>query len=87
MGLLCDYLNDVIGVALTWQAVLIMIARDVRRYRLLMLPAVLEKLSFGPATVILYANDRALVAGAGTIDLVLAVLFALAFRSTGGEGV
>ena len=65
-----------------------MIATDVRRYRLLMLPAVLEKLpSFGLATVILYANDRASVAGAGPIDLVLAVLFSLAFRSTGGEGV
>ena len=64
-----------------------MIATDVKRYRLLMLPAVLEKPSFGLATVILYGNDRASVVCAGTIDLVLAVLFALAFRSTDGEGV
>ena len=64
-----------------------MIATNVKRYRLLMLPAVLEKPSFGLATVILYGNDRPSVAGAGAIDQVLAVLFALTFRSTDGEGV
>ena len=42
---------------MTWQVVFIMIATDVKRSRLLMLPGVLEKLSFGLATVILYAND------------------------------
>jgi hypothetical protein len=71
-----------IGVALAWQIVFLMIARDVQRYRLLMLPAILEKLSFGVAALVLFAQGRAaaLVAGAGGIDLLLALLFGLAFR-------
>ena len=73
-----------IGVALAWQVAFLLIARDVRRYRLMMIPAVLEKLAFGVAALVLYAQGRvaALVAGAGTIDLILAVLFALAFRAS-----
>ena len=71
-----------IGVALAWQFVFLMISRDVERYRLLMLPAILEKLSFGVAALLLFAQGRtaALVAGAGGIDLLWAVFFGLAFR-------
>jgi hypothetical protein len=32
-------------VALAWQVAFLIIARDVQRYRLFMLPAILEKLS------------------------------------------
>ena len=73
-----------IGVALVWQFVFVLIAHDVRRYRPLMLLAVLEKLSFGVAAVALFAQGRVAgsVAVAGAIDLVLAALFALAFRLT-----
>lgn len=73
-----------IGVALVWQFVLVLIAHDVLRYRPLMLLAVLEKLSFGVAVVALSAQGRVAgsVAAAGAVDLVLAALFALAFRLT-----
>jgi hypothetical protein len=67
-----------------WQAAFLLIARDVQRYRLMMLPAILEKVTFGAAAVMLYANGRvagSLVAG-GLVDLAFAVLFALAFRAT-----
>ena len=49
-----------------------------------MLPAVLEKVTFGVAAVLLYTNGRvagSLVAG-GIVDLVFAMLFALAFYAT-----
>lgn len=49
-----------------------------------MLPAVLEKLAYGVATVLLYANGRialAVIAG-GVVDFVFAALFTLAFRAT-----
>jgi hypothetical protein len=81
-----------IGVALVWQFVFLLIAHDVRRYRPLMVLAVLEKLSFGIAAVVLFAQGRVTssVAGAGAVDLVLAILFLVAFRATppmaGGEG-
>jgi len=82
-----EYFYGFIGVALAWQVAFLLIAKDVQRYRLVMLPAVLEKVTFGLAAVLLYANAR--VAGStvigGIIDLVFAVLFAAAFRATRGE--
>ena len=62
----------------------LIIAGDVLRYRLFMVPATLEKLSFGVAALVLYAQGRvaAFVAGAGIIDLLFAVLFVLAFRAS-----
>lgn len=79
-----EHFYGFIGVALAWQFVFLIIARDVQRYRLLMLPAILEKLSFGLAAVALYATGRVApsVVAVGSIDLVLATLFALAYRMT-----
>jgi hypothetical protein len=49
-----------------------------------MLPAIWEKLCFGVAALVLYAQGRvaAFVVGAGIIDLLLAVFFVLAFRAS-----
>jgi hypothetical protein len=79
-----EHFYGFIGVAIAWQWAFLLIARDVSRFRLFMLPATLEKLSFGAATLILYAQTRValLVACAGTIDLVLAAFFILAFRAS-----
>jgi len=79
-----EYFYGFIGVALAWQVAFLLIARDVQRYRLIMLPAILEKVTFGVAAILLYVNGRvagSLVAG-GIVDLVLAALFALAFHAT-----
>jgi hypothetical protein len=79
-----EHFYGFIGVALTWQLVFLLIASDVRRYRPLMLVAVLEKLSFGIAALVLYVSGRVAVsvAGAGTVDLLLGLLFAFAYRTT-----
>ena len=79
-----EHFYGFIGVALSWQFVFLLIARDVERYRPLMLMGVLEKLSFSLAVVMLYAADRvsAGVLGAGAIDLALGALFVLAFVSS-----
>jgi hypothetical protein len=84
-----EYFYGFIGVALAWQVAFLLIAQDVQRHRLLMLPAILEKVTFGVAAVLLYANGRVtgLTTGGGIIDLVFAVLFALAFWATrSGDG-
>lgn len=84
-----EHFYGFVGVALAWQVAFLVIARDVQRYRLLMLPAVLEKVSFGLATLVLYGRGRVVgsVAAAGGVDLAFAVLFILAFRATrGGDG-
>ena len=79
-----EHFYGFIGVALSWQFVFLLIARDVQRFRPLMLMGVLEKLSFSSVVVILYAVDRvsAGVLGAGVIDLALGGLFVLAFVSS-----
>ena len=74
-------------MALAWQVAFLLIASDVRRYRLMMIPAVLEKVTFGVAAMLLYTNGRvagSLVAG-GIVDLAFAILFALAFYATRGK--
>ncbi len=70
-----------IGVALAWQFAFLLIARDVQRYRLFMLPSALAKLSFGIAAIVLYAQSRVavFVVGAALVDTLLAVSFLVAF--------
>jgi hypothetical protein len=54
------------------------------RTNCLELPVVLEKLTFGLAALVLYVHGRMglLIAGAGTVDLVLAAVLVLAIRLT-----
>ncbi len=76
-----EYFYGFIGVAVAWQMVFLLIARDVQRYRLFMLPAVLEKFTWGLATLGLYAQGRLafVVVGFGIVDLILGTLFLFAF--------
>lgn len=82
-----EHFYGFIGVALAWQVAFVVIAKDVVRFRPLMIPAVLEKLTFSGAAVVLYAQGRAggPVLAAGLVDLVLAILFAAAYFVTPGE--
>lgn len=79
-----EYFYGFIGVALAWQVAFLIIARDPVRYRLLMIPAVLEKISFGIAAVVLFTQQRLpmMVLPFALIDLLLAILFAWAFVVT-----
>ncbi|MGN6187207.1 MAG: hypothetical protein ACTHQM_26520 [Thermoanaerobaculia bacterium] len=78
-----------IGVALAWQFLFFVIARDPSRFRPAMPVTVLEKLAFGIPVVLLYVGGRvdATVLGAGLADLTFAVLFFLAWRATRDVGV
>ena len=78
-----------IGVALAWQFAFVLIAHDVQRYRFFMLPAVLEKLAFSTAVLVLYAQGRIapFVAGAGVIDLLFAAFFVAAFLASRSNGL
>lgn len=76
-----EYFYGFLGVAVAWQLAFLLIATDPIRYRLFIIPAILEKVSFGVAVVVLYAQHRVSTAllGGGTVDLVLAILFLCAF--------
>ena len=78
-----EYFYGFVGVAVAWQIAFLVIARDPARYRLLMIPAVLEKLSFGVAALVLLSQQRIpgpMLAG-GVLDLVWGALFFTAFWS------
>ncbi|HEV2607408.1 MAG TPA: hypothetical protein VGT79_05450 [Xanthomonadaceae bacterium] len=79
-----EYYYGFIGVALAWQVLFFLIARDPVRYRLAMLPGALEKIGFGAAGVVLYLQGRVAtqMLAFGSVDLVFAVLFLIAFRKT-----
>lgn len=79
-----EYFYGFVGVALAWQLAFLVIGADPIRYRPLMLAAVVEKATFGIAAIALYASGRlaAPVLVFGCLDLVLGVLFILAWRRT-----
>jgi hypothetical protein len=80
-----EYFYGFLGVAVAWQVAFLVIARDPARYRPLMVPAVLEKATFGFAAIALAAAGRipgAVLAG-GLIDLALGVLFVIAYVRSG----
>ena len=79
-----EHFYGFVGVALAWQFVFLTIARDPVRYRPLMLVAILEKVSFGFAAVVLFALGRIslFVLAPALVDLALATAFAAAYRST-----
>jgi hypothetical protein len=73
-----------VGVALVWQFAFLIIASDPVRFRPLMIAAILEKLVYSIPVVILVLQKRMqpndlVFAG---IDLLLGVLFAMAYSRT-----
>lgn len=82
-----EHFYGFIGVAAAWQIAFLMIARDPVRYRLIMIPGILEKLGFGLAAVALFAAGRLSMTTTafGVVDLVWAALFFVAFKKVGAE--
>ena len=79
-----EYYYGFIGVALAWQIVFLIIAKNPLKYRLLMIPAILEKASFAAAAIVLFLSERlsTVMLGAGLIDLILGILFVIAYLKT-----
>lgn len=79
-----EYFYGFLGVALAWQIGFLVIATDPARYRLMILPAIVEKASFGIATATLWATrgvPTPILLGA-SIDLLLMLLFIASWRAT-----
>jgi hypothetical protein len=73
-----------VGVTVTWQVVFLFIGIDPQRYRLIMIPAILEKLSYVLAITVLFFQHKLSVSQAAPCvsDLILAILFVVAFFKT-----
>jgi hypothetical protein len=79
-----EYYYGFIGVALAWQVLFLILAKDTARYRAMMIPSVLEKAGFGIAVIVLFLQQRvpAFLLAPATIDLIFGLLFLVAYKKT-----
>jgi hypothetical protein len=73
-----------LSVALAWQIAFLVIGSNPARFRLLMLPAILEKLGYVTTLIVLYSLGRisGTDASPAVPDLVLGLFFVAAFAKT-----
>lgn len=73
-----------VGAGLAWQIAFLIIAKYPVRLRLIMVPAVIEKFTYGIAMFVLYSQSR--VHGSdmvfAAVDTLLGILFIIAFVKT-----
>jgi hypothetical protein len=83
-----EYYYGFIGVAVAWQIAFFVLAKDPVRYRPMMIPAIIEKASFGIAVMVLFVLNRVSLPmlGAGLVDLILGALFVVAYLRTSPLG-
>jgi hypothetical protein len=79
-----EYFYGFIGVGLTFQIVFLIIATDPAKYRLMMLPSMVEKFSFFAALMVLHAQQRLPESTyyASFADLFWLVLFIFSYLKT-----
>jgi len=79
-----EFYYGFVGVAVAWQVLFLILAKDPLRYRPMMIPAILEKAAFGLPVLVLYLQHRVstFLLCFGTVDLILGVLFVVAYTQT-----
>ncbi len=79
-----EYYYGFAGVTAAWQILYLLISTDPVRYRPVMIPPMLAKSSFVVAVAILFFQERVALTmlGASLIDLLLVVLFLVAYLRT-----
>ena len=79
-----EHFYGFIGIALACQVLFLIIAKDPVRYRLAMIPSVLEKLAFGIPCIVLFLQGRLspIILAVSCIDLLLAALFTISYFKT-----
>jgi hypothetical protein len=79
-----EYFYGFAGVGLAWQVLFLVLSTDPVRYRPMILPCILEKVSWGIALAALYAQGRLPVSvlTVGSVDWIFAILFLAAYLKT-----
>lgn len=79
-----EFFYGFVGLGLAWQIAFLVVASDPRRVRLMMLPCILEKLSYGIALIVLHQQQRVPAPSfrIGMVDWIFAVLFTISFFRT-----
>ena len=82
-----EYFYGFLGVTIAWQILFLVLARDPLRYRAMILPSILEKVSFGIPAIFLFIQHRLplIVLYLGSVDWILAGLFVAAYITTGRD--
>jgi len=79
-----EYFYGFLGAALAWQVLFLVLSTDPVRYRAMILPSILEKISYGIALAVLYSQHRLplSVLAIGSGDWIFAFLFLAAYFTT-----
>jgi hypothetical protein len=79
-----EYFYGFLGAGLAWQVLFLMLSTDPVRYRAMILPSILEKVTWGIALIVLFLQGRlALTTFAiGSVDWIFAFLFLAAYFKT-----
>lgn len=82
-----EYYYGFIGVVAAWQVLFLIMAKNPARYRVMMIPAVLEKASFAIAVIVLFLQQRVspVMLGFAAIDLIFGALFVASYVKTPDE--
>jgi hypothetical protein len=79
-----EYFYGFLRAGLSWQVLFLVLSRDPQRYRAMILPSVLEKVSYGIAVIFLFVQHRLplSVLTIGSVDWAFAALFIAAYIAT-----
>jgi hypothetical protein len=79
-----EYFYGFLGTGPAWQVLFLVLSTDPVRYRAMIPPSILEKVAYGVALLILYAQHRLPVSvlAVGSGDWIFAFLFLAAFFKT-----
>lgn len=79
-----EFYYGFLGVGLAWQVLFFILAADPLRYRVMMIPAMLEKIGYGAACFCLFFAGRAdsSVLLGGAVDWLFVALFCWAYMQT-----
>lgn len=79
-----EYFYGFTGVALAWQVLFLALSRDPVRYRAMILPSILEKVTWGIALIVLFSQRRLPLSAfaIGSVDWIFAFLFLAAYFTT-----
>ena len=82
-----EYFYGFLGVALSWQVLFLILSRDPVRYRAMILPSILEKVTWGIALIVLLLQGRVPFSAfaIGSVDWIFAFLFVAAYFKTKSE--
>jgi len=78
-----EYFYGFLGAGLSWQVLFLALSKDPVRYRAMILPSVLEKVSYGIALIVLFSQHRLAVSvlAIGSVDRIFAFLFIAYFKT------